>query len=39
MYIKDHISKNEANTSLNCLEKFGWYDMELIRKVRSEIND
>lgn len=39
MYIKGHISKNEANTSIDCLEKFGWYDLELIRKVRSEIND
>ena len=32
------ISDEGANTSLDRLEEFGWYSLDLIKKIRSEIN-
>jgi predicted nucleic acid-binding protein len=39
MSIKGTISNYEANTALDHLDEFGWYNIELIRKIRGEIND
>lgn len=38
MHTAGRISNDEANASLNRLEEFGWYNLELIKKIRSEIN-
>jgi len=38
MHTNNHISNEKANTSLNRLEEFGWYNKELINRIRSEIN-
>jgi len=38
MYTNNHISNEKANISLDRLEEFGWYNKELINRIRSEIN-
>ena len=38
MYKMNKISREEANKSIDKLDEFGWYNLELIKKVRGEIN-
>jgi len=38
MHTNNLISNEKANVSLDRLEEFGWYNKELINRIRSEIN-